>query len=309
MAEEVIIEVADSPEDLKSLLAVVKKEQWRTIGKCDNELCFAADIDQHGFFTGYVQGEKVSHLNMVTYGEGEDTKHCIFGTFIVYPGNRGKGYGSKTWEYAWSKIPKNCVSISVTAVSTMAPKFQEVYGFEPAWTDYMFVLNVNEVASLIFPTSSSSLSITSYSTVDFNCLLMYDTSVFGYVRQLFVEKMLLLCNGWAALNEDGDIVGYCAMKESIVEKCGWVLGPWYANDINIARLLLIKAANFVSSLSQSDSNGLVIVVPGLNQESMKLARSVAKEINGFIRMFAKSKPERIVKNSEKRVFGVSSCIG
>ena len=308
MSEEIIIKVANSPEDLKSMLSVVKKEFWRTIGKCDNELCFAADVDQHGFFTGYVQGEKVSHLNMVTYGEGEDTKHCIFGTFIVYPGNRGKGYGAKTWEYAWSKIPKNCVSISVTAVSTMAPKFQEIYGFEPAWTDYMFVLNANEII-FPMPTDCSSLSTTSYGMVDFNSLLKYDASVFGYVRQLFLKKMLLLCKGWAVLNEDGEIVGYCALKESIVEKCGWILGPWYANDINIARLLLIKAASFILSLSQSDSNGLIIVVPGLNLESMKLVRSISKEVNGFIRMFAKSKPEKIVKNSEKRVFGVSSCIG
>lgn len=298
MAREFVVLTASSPEDVYTLLALCKKEVWRTIGKYDVELFFAAD--PNGLFTGYVAGEKVSYLNMVTYGDSDE--HCIFGSFIVSPEHRTLGYGSKIWEYAWSKIPKSCAVVSVTATIHMAPKFKK-YGFKHVWTDYMFVFDAKETSSLPVP---ANFTVISYKTVDFCQLLSYDTSVFGYARKPFLEKMLALpeFEGWVALDEDGEIIGCCGVRESVVEKY-WILGPWYANNAIVAQLLLVKAAEFISSVPE---DRLVCVVPGINQQAMKLARSLKVETSCMPRMFAKSTPEAILINSEKRVFGTSSTV-
>ena len=300
------IQVGTSPEDLKPFLDLSKQEGWRTIAKCDNELFFAAD--PRSFFTGYKNGEKSSFVNMVTYADGE---HCIFGSFLVYPEHRQQGHGSKIWEHAWSRIPKSCLAISVTAAAHMAPKLQDRYGLEPVWTDYMFLFDVQNVPSLSTPVETTG-HIVHYSKVDFDSLVTYDTSVFGYFRKHFVSKMLSLsaCEGWAAMNEDREIVGYCAVRESVVDNCGWVLGPWYANNTSVAQQLLQQAADFVAAQPVQFRSALVCVVPGVNKEAMRVARSLTKEAAGFTRMFARSKPQAVIANCENRVFGMSSaCVG
>lgn len=301
-AEEIAIRVTSSSG---SLTAACKEEGWRTIGKCDNELFFP-----HGFFAGYVAGEWVSSLVVLTYGDNDE--YYNFGSFIVSPKHRkqSKGYGVKTWDYAWSKIPESCAAVSVIATAHMAPKFEK-YGLKPSWTDYMFVFDTKEICSLPILMEHSNYTITPYRMVYVNRILAYDTSAFGYARKSLTEKMLSIpeCEGWVALDGDGGVVGYCSVRESVVEN-HWVLGPWYANNDIIARLLLVKAANFISSLPKHGSNGLVCVVPGINLEAIKLARSLKEEVNGFVRMFAKSIPEALRKNSATRVFGVSSsCFG
>lgn len=301
--EELTLAVATSPNELQSYLASGVEERW-PLGKCDAELIHAADPD--GFFIGYLgeEKEKISYVNMITYSQLD---FCYVGTFLVIDKHRrkGKGYGLKTWEYAWSQVAKNCASVSLVAGQDMAPKYRDKYGFEPAWMDHLFIFSAKNILSL--PASNSSVSIIAYTDADFAGLVEYDTSVFGYKRVQFVKQMVRYCNGWAALNSRKDIVGYCAIKESMTEEYGWMLGPWYANDVAIAQSLLMKAAEFTSRQHHiAFSDVLTCVVPGVNTEGMKLARSLSSERDDYVRMFAKTKPEVIVVNSEKRVFALSS---
>ena len=57
-------------------------------------------------------------------------------------------------------------------------------------------------------------------TVDFEKLLVYDTSVYGTLRHTFVEKWINIPGslGWAAVNKKGDVLGYMAVHQIITDR-------------------------------------------------------------------------------------------
>lgn len=293
------IRAATSPGCLKPALALAKEELW-PMAKNDDELYYAAD--PNGFYTGYFGNERVSYVSMMTHG---DSEYCFIGMFLVYPEHRkqGKGYGAKTWELAWSRIPRSVNCIALSSTEDMAAKYTEKYNFEPTWKDYTFHFDAKDIISL--PHESEVLDVVPCSDVNFGQLLEYDVSVFGYTRVSFLRKLVNISEGWVARNSHKEIVGYCAIRECIIDDCGWNLGPWYANDFTTAKSLLNTAAKFAENCSNIASV-LSCYIPEINEEAMRLAKSISTPGKGYPRMFCRSKPEVIVKNCKERVFAISS---
>ena len=88
--------------------------------------------------------------------------------------------------------------------------------------------------------------------VDAEKLFSYDASVFGSPRRTLVEKWISIPGslGWAVLDENGDVVGYTVVRPIIVgagTQFGWSMAPLYANSDQIARALLVAAAETCQS--------------------------------------------------------------
>ena len=78
-------------------------------------------------------------------------------------------------------------------------------------------------------------------------LLEYDRFIFGTARRKFLEKWITVPGsfGWVAVNEKKDIVGYAVLKQVIRDagtEIGMAMAPLFANNVNIAKLLLLTAA-------------------------------------------------------------------
>ncbi len=301
----ITVRQAFSAEDVAFALDLSRREDW-IMGEEDIELSHAAFPD--GFFVGEVGGERVSHISAVSYGEDE---LCFVGLYVVMPQHRRRGYGMKTWDYAWERVAEKCRSISLTAQKEMVPSYER-QGFKSVWIDYKWMCRAEKVVSSS-PVSPecSSLTFTPFKGCNLNNLLKYDTRVFGYSREPFLRRLQAFPNseGYVVSHPNGDIVGYCVLRKSFA-KYGWYFGPWYANTTSIARALLSKAASFL--MDQPDSASLPLlscVIPGVNEKGLELARSINPEnlTEYSVRMFAKSVPKGVEENSKHLVFGISSA--
>ena len=80
-------------------------------------------------------------------------------------------------------------------------------------------------------------------TVDFEKLLVYDTSVYGTPRHTFVEKWINIPGslGWAAVNKKGDVLGYTAVHQIITDRGTDIqlcIAPLYADNDSVAKVLM-----------------------------------------------------------------------
>jgi hypothetical protein len=82
----------------------------------------------------------------------------------------------------------------------------------------------------------TSYHVKQVSDVDFETLCNYDMFTFGYNRQQFLYKWLYspASHSCVALNNQGFIVGYVVVRESIVPNEGYKIGPLFCENINIA---------------------------------------------------------------------------
>ncbi len=288
------------PEGTEGLYKSCVKEQWPFKSKADIDVNYS--VYPEGFYRGKIDGEIISYLSAVLFGEGE---YCFIGFYLVEKNYRGKGYGIQTWDHVWGMIPDKCKSVALDSVQSMVHKYEK-YGFKSAWTDIQWAVKAEKVLSLPMPSECSDLVFTSYQEHDFGDLLKYDASVFGYSREPFLKKLRSFpqWEGWVVSTPSGEIVGYCVVKISLIDH-NHSLSPWYANDANIAQALLNKAAAFL--VNKFDSPLIEATVPDINKEGLKLANMLRESTVEFVRMFTGDVPKVIRENCETRVFGISSA--
>ena len=213
---------------------------WRPFGPGDLSCAYA--FDPSGFFVGELNGEVISHVNAVKYPD-----HSIhIGCFMVQKEHSGKGYDEQTWESAWKTLNHNC-TIGLDSRSHESPMFKS-YGFCPVWENSVVLLNFEKIIKNLGNVNlPSGFLLKPIRTTDAEKLFLYDASVFGSPRHALVEKWISIPGslGWAALDENGDIVGYTVVRPIIVgagTEFGLSMAPLYANSDQIASALLTVAA-------------------------------------------------------------------
>ena len=291
---------AGSAEDLQFAVELGIPIGWTDNVDYDGLLYYSAD--SQGSYIGELEGQKISLVIMALYGNNE---FCHIGYFIVDPKFRGKGYGKKTWDYAWSQIPENCI-MSLNADQDMAQKY-EMLGFKPAWKETIFACSAMKISCL--PSTSSHLVIARTRDCQLNELVDYDESVFGYRRESLVKTALSVpaCEGWVVCDQHGEIQGYCNIKKMTTKETMWSVSPLYANNTSVATILLKRAASFVGAKDQTAV--FSVTVPEINVPGLEMIKSVStKVIYRTTRMFAHVLPITTLENSSKmqRVFGLSS---
>lgn len=295
-----IVRKAESSEDIQFAVTLGLDIGWVNDEEYDGQIYYSAD--PNGLYIGELEGEKISIIIMAIYGNKE---LCHIGYFLVKPEYKGKGYGRKTWEYAWSEIPNSC-SIALYALQDMALKYETDFGFKGAWKVHSYSCCAEKIASLSLP--SSIFEIKFYGEADFDSLVDYDASIFGYRREYLIKTFLTIpcCEGWVAYDEQGKIQGHCNLMK-VKDKLTWSVYPLYANNVSVARILLCRAAQFV--LKKDQGATINITVPEVNYEGMELIKSVSIQCNfELIQMFARGIPRVIEENvvNKRMVFGVTS---
>ena len=120
---------------------------------------------------------------------------------------------------------------------------------------------------------SNAYRVQTVDQIDMQALFNYDTAVFGYQRQKFLQTFLCVegCHTRVAINEEGDIVGYASAMTAFIKEEGYRLGPLYADSMEIAQVLLKALFEEMIVKGMSPSLSARVFVPvGNNAEGRKL---------------------------------------
>ena len=224
--------------DLKFPTHLAITNDWR-MGP--NDFKCAYDFDSSGFLVGEVDGKIVSSIVTITY-----PGHSLFiGSFMVLEEHRGKGYGKLTVDFAWNSLDHS-YNIGAEGILHMIPLYESKFGFRTVWETPIAFLNFEKIIKNI-GNIKSGISVFPIKTVDKEKLYQYDSSVFGAPRDVMIEKWINIPGslGWAAVDGEGNIVGYNVARPTIIDKgseFGLSMGPFFADNKQIAEALLKTAA-------------------------------------------------------------------
>ena len=271
----------------------------RVPGKMDDVLNWVAGPEGAGVYIGHLNGKPITGVAMIQHND----TYAWVGLYFCEEQYHGKGYAFKTWKVARAAVNPQA-NIGLDAVLS-ASSLYEREGFKKAWS----ISYCNFIASAILEVYRNlvvpdCITFKSATKVDFLKLRLYVEDVMGltFAQSGLLEKFISLPTHKAlvAVRENGDIVGFSAIRESInLDETGYRLAPVMADSGDIARLLLLMFAKEV----KSDRKFFIHVPSGANPEAKKIEIEVkGKKYVDLVRMYTKC--ELPIK--KEKYFGVFS---
>ena len=226
--------------------------EWH-VGPHDLSCAFALDPTRRtAVYLGHLNNDVISAVSAVKY-----PGHSVhIASFVVKEEHRGKGYGKLTWEAAWKCIDDQC-SIGLDAAPAMIPKYQGL-GFQSVWDTVVVSLSAKKIVDRFCDVKNLSVVTKPVGAIELGDLIAYDASVIGTGRGKFLEKWVNIPGSlsWVAVNKDGGIIGYISVRQVFsgarMELRLLGIGPLYADDDVIAKLLLKEAAKAYVMGNDSD---------------------------------------------------------
>ncbi|WP_326585250.1 GNAT family N-acetyltransferase [Streptomyces sp. NBC_00481] len=239
--------------------------------------CFFAQ-DPEGFFIGRLDGEPVSSVSVVNYGDG----YAFLGFYLVRPDLRGRGHGLATWKAALAHAGSRAVGLD--GVVAQQDNYRQS-GFEPAHRTFRYsgVVPGTPVPDGVRPVEDAA------------SLAAYDTACHPADRPRFLRHWLT-ADGHRALARvvDGRLTGYGVIRPG---RDALRIGPLFADTAADARALLAGLA------AEAAGRELAVDVPEPNTAAVALVEEygltpsfeTARMYTGPIRPYA-----------AERVFGVTT---
>ena len=186
-------------------------------------------------------------------------------------------------------------------------RFFESKGFSRGWLNRRYQFTASSALTCLLKSQLIEVEsiIKPIQEIDFDNLLMYDSSVFGASRRSFLKKWITVPNarGWAATNNQGDVIGYIVIRKTVKDEDGRRIGPLFANNVEIARTLC-KTAIEVTAHHHSEEKIILDVPVEVNPEGLHLAENElgGECISSNVRMFTKGLPDIPLK----KTFGITA---
>jgi GNAT superfamily N-acetyltransferase len=269
-------------EDVEFAIEMAAAEGWNP-GIHDGEIFYETDPD--GFFIAEIEGEPVGCASAVAY----DNSYGFFGFYVVKPGFRGKGIGTRLTEKCLEYMGER--NTGLDGVVENEKKYQKVMKFRSFYSNLRFEGTAGEDIT----GKEIAEGITKISEAPVENLLEYESQMFPAPRPDFLEKWINQPDSFAfASFEAGVLKGY-----GVIRKCraGYKIGPLFADDENTAEKLF-RALN--ASVS---GETLYFDVPEPNKKAMELAEKYGMKVMfKTIRMYSKEDPGIKLE----RVYGVTT---
>ncbi|BBC29565.1 GCN5 family acetyltransferase [Streptomyces graminofaciens] len=262
-------------------------DDWRVVARWAGEegwnpglsdaACFFAQ-DPAGFFIGRLDGEPVSAVSVVNYGDD----YSFLGFYLVRPDLRGHGYGLTTWKTALAHADGRTVGLD--GVPAQQDNYRQS-GFELAYRTARFTGVVPEAA---VPADVRPVE-------DAGAVAAYDSACHPADRPRFLRRWLTT-DGHRALARvvDGRLTGYGVVRPG---RDALRVGPLFADTAEDARALLLGLA------AEAAGRELAIDVPLPNTAAVALV-----EEYGLVPSFdtARMYTGPIRPYTKERVFGVTT---
>ena len=243
--ESFVIRRATSLNDLQWVIKMAAEEGFLPREK-EAECYLSAGLTPY-FYIGELNGKRVGCASLVKHEESV----AIGSFYIVAKPYRGSGFGKRMYNFCLSC--KNQCNIQTFSLTHLVD-YHVKNGFKPGWSlkSYEFTASraVEGLASCQLPPSVEQ--ILPASQVDFEKLFAYSADMLGSSQTCKLLLAAWLCHlqesSWAAIDKNGEVVGYLIMSEIIrFPKEGYLIAPLYANSAAIACSLLKVAADFASA--------------------------------------------------------------
>lgn len=239
-------------EDVELAIAWAAREGWNP-GFDDADAFFATD--PNGFFIGEVDGEPVSTIACVNYGN----EFAFIGLYIVHPDHRGRGYGLETWQAALAHAGERNVGLDGVVEQ------QDCYkrsGFGLAYRNVRFELGEDALAGLP-EEMHGAIDVVELQSLPLTQIEAMDRRVFPADRSSFLRHWIAPRHGVGlGLVEDGELLAMGVIRQC---KHGYKVGPLTAkSDLHAEQLLRALC-------HRADYGPIYLDVPEPNFAAMKLA--------------------------------------
>ncbi|MFE0174616.1 GNAT family N-acetyltransferase [Streptomyces sp. NPDC059002] len=265
-------------DDWRVVTGWAADEGWNP-GLVDAPSFFAQDPE--GFFVGRVDGELVSAVSVVNYGE----RYAFLGFYLVRPGLRGKGFGLATWRAGLAHAGDRTVGLDGV------PDQQDNYRRSGFTWKHGTLRYLGRLTAVDVP----DRYVRPVEAAGFKALMAYDSACVPADRPRFLESWLA-APGHRALARivDGRLTGYGVIRPG---RDARRVGPLFADTRADAEALLDALA------VDADGTPVAIDVPENNPEAVALAEArgmkptfdTARMYTGPVRDF-----------TQERVFGVTT---
>ncbi len=268
--------------DLKTLVGWASNEGWNP-GNDDAEVFWNTDSD--GFYGYFIENQLIAGGAIVSY----NNEYGFMGLFIVHPEFRSLGLGRKLWfarrDLLLSRLKSNS-SIGMDGVLAMQP-FYNKGGFNIAFKDerYEFISKEYNYSNLISPIGE----------YDYNEIVKYDTTCFGFNRAPFLKGWLSMPESKALLyKKDNKIEGYAVIRKA---ELGYKIGPLFADNEFIADEL------FKACASIAPNNPIFLDIPVINLNAISLVKKYGgKYVFECARMYYGKAPSSAIN----QVYGITT---
>ncbi len=267
---------------LKTLVDWARNEGWNP-GKHDFEVFWETDPD--GFYGFYSGDELIAGGAVVSYN-GE---FGFMGLFIVHPEFRGQGIGRKLWYLRRDLLLerlKDGAAIGMDGVVDMQP-FYEKGGFNIAFRDERY--------ECMGQATSFSDSISRIESGDFEKIMNYDLTCFGYKRETFLKHWLALSDSNAfKFSKMGEVYGYAVIRKV---NSGFKIGPLFADNDEVAEEL------YKACLNSAVEMPVYLDIPVINKGAVELVKKYqAKYVFECARMYYGEQPDVDIN----KVYGITT---
>ncbi|WP_322410484.1 GNAT family N-acetyltransferase [Microbacterium invictum] len=211
-----------------------------------------AVADPRGFLIGRLDGEPVTSISVVRYGDD----FGFLGMYIARADVRGRGLGFQTWQAGMDRMTGRVVALD--GVVAQQDNYRRS-GFVPAWT------NIRYEGSPVPTPAPSGVRVVDAREIPFDRLAAYDRRCFGAPRDAFLAAWVSLPARSARVALRGEeIVGFAVLRDAAAASR---LGPVFAEGESVASAL-------VSALADDRGAGKVAVdVPGVNARAVAWAQA------------------------------------
>ena len=150
----------------------------------------------------------------------------------------------------------------------------------------------------------TTFSIKQVGAVDLKDLCDFDTKVFGYKREKFVERLLQTSHARVATDQQHAIVGYAVARVLYNQDGGYKAGPVFCESIEIAKCLLAEVFEDILQAGKSSRQAVTIEFScGVNPAASELAEILHGKFLGKL-TFASS--NGLPKSDFKKWFAITN---
>ena len=215
-------------------------------------------------------------------------EYAFVAYYMVDEPYRGGGYGLAMTKTVLGSLPKGC-NFGANTLEENATKYVDFLGLKSYWSIHRMAFLAHQATlSLSDMSHPTGITIKPACELPFHNMLDYDTSVHVYACLTFLKKWISApnCFSYAAINNNGTVVGYTVVRTTLRQKDGWIIGPLFADNSQIARCVYQAVFDKVSK-----EDPLGIDVP--NGNALHVAKELpSKEIRRFVRLYNKGVPPK-----------------
>ena len=221
---------------------------------------------------GELNAKPIATQSAIKYQDG----YCHFGSTVIQENYRKFGYGRKLIESCIASSAPS-TNVSMYTAPDLAKKMEEVFAVIPRWPVGIYDIDIPKALKTLRTYNPNDCEVKNIDQINMLDIYNYDTDVFGYNRDKFLEKWLKTpgTHTRVAVNKEGSIVGYVAVRLAFFQDEGYKIGPLFCENIEVGKALLKEVLEDVHKRGLSSSNSAILDSPtGKNPDAQKLMQFV-----------------------------------